>query len=380
MEVTRNNTVGTVLLSNYIIFKESKMSAKDLIKQYNDAVEAEERARAQKLAEEIQAALETFLEFCRIWLGDLWDEFRPGEVKFSEKTGYGRSGVLFRLPVSFMGIRGDIEADYLFGAQNQSPWNGTKIDFGYLHADTAGPLGVKLDLRVDNNNKAREIEPRDMGHLLAKIERCVPILLEKERQELEKARADALEFYGQNLTWIVDQVNIRVEKFPDLEHQIRAAGAKAIEEIAAAVREREEQNMLFQAMQEERDRLGRMADYAWESPFTVYQIKFGVHIGDGEGGAEVYAESIYTLEEDPDSDGYYRAFDQGKLSRKIRPEHRLSTEVITIRNCKDAPYELKRFIELTSKRIPEVTAMVYLPPVQFFTFDMEEVEGAMEAE
>lgn len=349
------------------------MNAKDLIKEYDETAQAEENARKQAYALTIENARETFLRLCRIWLGELWDEFQPGEIKYREITSYSRPYLSLSLPISFMGIPGEIEGHYTFSVRPSETWSCLQINF-----DNLGARNLFVNL-----NEGAPANPRDLGRLLSAIEKYAPIRAENERQALEKRRADALKFYGQNLhhiSTIGKEVEERIVEFPDMETEIRAAAAKVILSIAEAEKERQAQEIQYAKEQEERRRLSKLGELAWASPFTVYKISFGAFIGDGEGGMELYAESIYTLEPDPDHDGYYLAFSEGVLRRKIRPEHVLSTEEITITNQKDAPYEIKRFVELRSKELPEVTAMVYLPARQFFVFDIEEVGAMLDGE
>lgn len=355
------------------------MKVIELIEKYNQEVEEDARKRARDREERIAAAKAKFQEFCRIWLGDFWDDFQPGEVEV--KADPHSNSIRLFLPISFMGYDGDLHAVHNLYEKFSNPWGDSQIDFGWIDTGDNRKAGW-VNLSIEKDGTTKPIPFDALGELLSDIARGAPIREENKRKRLEEERANALVFDVPSLQRIMEQVSVRVEKFPDMEHLIRAEGARAIEAIAAATRAREEEMARFQAMQEEGNRIEKLSLQAWDRPFLIYAISFGAYAGDGEGGADVYKETIYTLQEDPDSDGYYTAFSEGRLSRRIRPAHILSTEIIKVKSLKDAPYEARYCLDITSKKYPEVSKYVVLPPVQFWpeSFDFDVAEKESEAE
>ena len=123
--------------------------------------------------------------------------------------------------------------------------------------------------------------------------------------------------------------------------------------------------------------LESMAARAWKKPFTLFRVEYGAFV-DTDG--DTITRSFYTFQDAPFEDGYWAALEGGKPSRRIRPNHILSLEELTITSQGEAPYEAKRYIQIRSKHVEGASAFVYLPPLDVFAFDIESIAEEMAAE
>jgi hypothetical protein len=344
------------------------MNARTLIDQYNQTVQEEKQLEQQRKTEIFQRGMEQFKLNCAGWLGELVTEFQIGDPTFRESTNWNSNDVRFNLPVSFMGIPGDIEQR--LNVQT-SQWDVAKLDFGTLHFSRDSYFSASLNLYLGADNEAISPNPRDMGHLLAKLEQYLPIKQENERKYNEIRKQDLLNFQHYTVPGISAKLREAIKEFPEMADQFKAAAEAALREEEETERRRDEENRHYQEIAQEREKLQGVAARAWDMPFTLYLVTYGAYVDDGSEDGDVLTRTFYSVDEGPQEDGYWYALENGKTTRQIKPNHVMSIERIEVTSEAECPYDAKRHVELKSKTVEDASAYVNLPPVDVFAFDIE---------
>ena len=350
-------------------------TARTLIDQYKMTVQEEEQVRQQLEADVITQAQERFGLNCRTWLGELWDEFLIVGIESQRFTAWNSNPVKFILTVGFLGARGAIEQS--FDLQRKC-WESAKLDFGNLQFPGGAWCNTELHLYMDGNYNAIVPGSRDLGHLLAKLEEYQPIRDENHRLQSERRKRDLLDFSNNTRQEITIQLIKGLKEFPDLTDQLQENAGAAMRAVGEVERKNQEENRHYEQVTQERESLQKMAHLAWRKPFTLYLVSYGVALENGEEG-DYYTRNFYSFDDKSEGDGYWRALENGKPTRRIRPIHVLSIEQVTVTSLADAPYEAKRYIDLASKRVEGASTTVYLPPAEVFAFDIEAMSEEMAA-
>jgi hypothetical protein len=346
------------------------MNARTLIDQYNLKVQEEQQLEHQKKNEAFQRGMEQFKLNCEGWLGELMTEFEIGDPTFRESTTWNSNDVYFILPVSFMGINGTIEQRLNTRSEQ---WDVAKLDFGTLHFSRDSYFSACVHLYLGPENKAVSPNPRDLGHLLAKLEEYLPIMQENQRKYNEIRKQDLLNFQHYTPEGTRRKLQEAIAEFPEMADQFKAAAEAWLREVEETERKRQEENHHYEEIRRECENLRELASRAWAMPFTLYRVTYGAYVDDGSEDGDVLTRLFYSVDEQPQEDGYWYALENGKPTRQIKPNHVMSIERIEVASEAEAPYEGKRHIELKSKRIEGASTYVSLPPYEVFVFDMDEL-------
>jgi hypothetical protein len=337
------------------------MKIEALVQSYESKKQEERLEEEVKLKETTEKALEVFLDKARQNLGEIYDEVSPGEAKaVYGKVSHLMYGLNIYIPITLRGVKGEIRQSYIMHNAGKHEWDTMRITFDGTGADMVLPASE-----------------RDAAHFFSRILR-IAADRETEKEKKNKQLLEAhLDFSRLNEIGVENQLRTAIELFPDHEPDFRQA-ADAQRVILAAAAEKKLISQLAQELENsERDQLQILANYAWDRPFHLFKVTYGARMDDD---GEVHTSHIYTLNEMPLQNGYWNAFADGALKRWIRPSHVISIEQVTVIGEEDAPYEIKRYINLQSKNLSDVSKSVYLPAKELFAFDYDQVVVAVEAE
>lgn len=222
------------------------------------------------------------------------------------------------------------------------------IEFGDSAAWRMG-AAIKLDYpkdRASANPIVRIVEPA----ILSELGQLFHLLSMRAADDAAKARtieADKF-FYGR----IYDlQTAAEIFAFYRDEYVPRyGADAARVKAIQGEIAKRAE-NLRYQAerdaeqarqaearavYQARTDAAQAEADALWH-PFTVYRIEYGAVVSDGDGSSGPALDNVYTLEAEPDAEGWYRRVVTGKVTR-VRIPGRVLVEEIKVETPGQARY------------------------------------------
>lgn len=349
------------------------MKSQQLIAQFEQTIKAEKDAKESVFNAKIAAAKSTFESSCLRHLGDLKDELNPSEVEFRfGSNGHRENSIaVFTMKVSFMFLAGTIEQTYRIA---EDKWDSARLDFGLLRLSKDHLFQAYVDL------PATDLQ---IGQILAMVARYAPIRAERIAHDLEDQLKRFMDFGNiwaeQN---VVQHLNAGIEAFPDSAEALQEQARTAANRIQARRREEEEKQLAYDLVESERAQLSRMQEYAWSKPFDVFKVEYGAHVindCEDDDAPLTITKSFYTNMQEADADGYWSAFENGKLSRHIKPINIISVEIIHIADYDQAPFELRRQVDLQSKAMTDVRLWTYLPAAEFFTFDYDEIKIALES-
>jgi hypothetical protein len=344
------------------------MKIEEMIEQYDKGNAERIEAEKKQLQELIADRRGIFERYAKLCLGDLWDQLSPKGTEVSLRNH--NSGADFRIPVSWNNASGFISQGINF---EDSKWSKIFLDFGQ---STDGKHAIFLKEELTGLGTP----VFHLGQLFSDLKKCVEYSEEQRLIRRERNIFQALDFAGYGEEGIAHKLKTSLEEYPELAEKIQANAAARRKELADIADRKLHEQLAYELRQSEEAQLQLLADYAWNGPFVIYRIDYGARI-DGvlEDGGEFYTDHLFTLDPLPNADGYYSAFGKGEYKRLIKPEHIIATEILTITNVGEAPLDLRRFIELQSKNISDVSIMVYLPARELFVFDYDQIQVAVEA-
>ncbi len=329
--------------------------AQSIIDQYLSADQARQKARADGLARIEKETIARFSDNCRIWLGDLWDEFQPGDVSF-EWTKEQDAFMLF-LPISWQGVNGAIQGGSYQVQSSRHYYGNTpapKLSFEIVRfqGDSYGKWGKSIELphewlQEDAVYRCFAKSAPDsliIGELLASAlfaRQAHEAGLEAKRQEERKHDIGMYENWICT-SWEEDQISHNLElalnALPDLIGRWQSLADQQRQCIEKRERDRiqdeAKEAARKQARQAERDRLEAIA-LARFSPFVVYRVTYGARTEGGPEDEDYYTDNCYTLASAPDPDGWWTVVSHGKASRARLPNV-IRVDEIAINTPEDA--------------------------------------------
>lgn len=334
------------------------MKIEELIEKY-ESEELERNAdKARKYAEVLAEAKKIFEEKARSNLGDLWNELLPKGTEFN--TSDNSVEIRFSMDISYENYIGVVRQTF---NTNRNTWASMTMSFGYW-------AGKHLEISFP-------ILPDDIGKFFSRVKRTIAEKAAAEQFSKERDLSNLMDFSHLSEEGVAGRLEEALRRFPEHKNTFeeKAAAQRLIIEKEAEKKLREE--LAYELHMSEEEQLGLLVDFAWNGPFHIYRIDYGAHI-DGDG-TEVYTDHLFTLEPKPNASGYFRAFGDGQYLRLIKPQNILATEIITITKAGEAPNELRRFTELKSKVVDDVSILCFLPPLELFAFDYDQVRVVVES-
>jgi hypothetical protein len=334
-----------------------------------ESFQKEQKARrAKETVDRIGAIAKAEIEFSNRameYLGEILGELNPGSVTHRFIRPSSTNEVSFELPVSFQGRAGRV-------TQTKSDLYATGwgfdmyIDFGYMDGkDVYSALIIKLPA-----------ESKDLGYLFATITERLEWQKKQHEQQREQERIEAMNFHGFSEEGVANKLFVVLKEYPEDREQIEAAAASRRAQLAQKAQERLTLQLARELKASEEAQLESIRDYAWHTPFEVIKVRYGAKIDSEEG--IVYTDHFYTIDLTPGNDGYWRAFQAGQLKGRIQPTNMISKERVVITTPAETPDDLRRWITLESKVVKDVSIGTFIPPIELFAFDYDELRVAVE--
>jgi hypothetical protein len=353
----------------------------EYIKAYVDKAKAEAKAKAAAIAGVERSALERFTESCRTWLGDLWDEFDPGEPVLQW------DGEVFKmtLPIIWNEVEGgifsgwighgayrpsdrnkpfiwfEIKRCYSSGYNNPKNWKG-KVDLQFEEFVEEG--GVKI-------TRAQPVDPLEMGELLAKTYQAKKTSdealeqLRAEDQERQIARLEADFGYRHDPQAVSKHLAECLEKYPELEEKWQVLANKRSQHLLKEQQEEAEKKAEWDRIEAERqaehERLMEKKAALFR-PFTIYKVVYGARM---DGEEDWYTQDVHTIAPDPDESGWWTVPDHGQIKR-MKLMNVLSVEEIRVESEDDIPWGISEPAWLRSEKFDDVSVNYRVVPEALF--------------
>lgn len=349
--------------------------SQQLVKEYMEMCAGIEAANEAYRMERVHQAVPAFEENCRVWLGDLWEEFHPEDIELKWDSGEYHY-YWMNLPVTWEGIEGhiysgDCSNNYRGGTPRQP-------DLVFFIEDGRGQKRqFNLDLPAAHPAKAQKLDyayqasgmpdPLKLGKFLfeALNERNIA---QKAAEEYKQSHRNNMlnqwinGFYSNNLN-TEDQVKARLaralEAFPEEESRLRKAAADRLSQLEAEAKATAEFEARQLAIDAEKERLIAQATASFR-PVTFYRVEYAGRVRDEEG-SEIGLFSVYTTSPTPEADGWYREIYHGEIKKVLIPNV-AKVEEIHAADLSQVPHEMTVGNVLNSESFEYVSEYVHTLP------------------
>lgn len=353
---------------------EEKKSVQDLIDKFNAGLKAEKEAKQSDEDQLVETNKLIFIEKCKDGLGALINEFELGEVK-GKMLSQGDQ-ISYIMDLTFKGVPGQIATRCNKPRVAAKSWNNIDLEFKLIRT-ISGMVSPEIHLPADDMKWGAMFQ-----YLVTHIQ-----LTEEHEKQMQANRLQVI-LHDMPLWRSAELVNKKlaeaIEEFPDHATEIQKLASDRLKEIAAEDEAKKIEQLAIELRESEEEQLKRMVNYAWNRTFRVFKVSYGamMQVACEDDEREVHVESFFTFSDQPLADGYWPAFSNGELTRRIKPTHIISVEIITIDGNQaryNFSYDLqRRGITIQSKNMTDVSINASLPPREIFLFDYDQVLIAIE--
>lgn len=343
------------------------MKIEELIEEHEADLAAKAKEQKQKMNDLIETKKLEFQQQAKTAAGDLWDQLSPREV-ISSLSDHERE-IRYEIPVTW-GKTGFIRQAFCFHTQK---WDRMYLDFGY---GNDGSQAVTLCVELPNDDKR-------LGYLFSDMKRCSEHQKKLEAAHKERDVNQLLNFSNLNEKAVEERLKAAIEKYPEFKMEFTEQAEKQRTIIAQETEKMLKAHLAYELVQSEKEQLEHLVEFAWRGPFELIKVKYGANVQGNEDYISVHTEHFYTLMTEDKAlvnEGYYRAFEDGKYTRRVRPVNIISYDRVTISGMGDVPDDLRRWIVLESKVVKDVSIHTFIPPIELFAFDYDQLRVAVEAE
>lgn len=342
------------------------MKIDELIEKHQQAVAEDVAEKANKLQALIADKQVIFQNDAKRHARDLWDQLRPeGTLLYLTDR---KDEIRYEIPVSWGGRGGSIKQSYDIRSEK---WSNLHLTFGYL---SDGSKTHTFELNLPATDQA-------FGAFFSLLQKC--LVFNEEAEKVIKARdlKILLDFSHLNENGVDNRLKDAVARFPEHEEDFIKKAEEQLAILEQEAGKRLINQLAFELASSEREQLGLLAEYSWRGPFMIHKVVYGARMSGNENDdLGAYTDHFYTMMDTPYSSGYWQAFQNGEYRRHIKPVNVISIETIIIKSNGEAPEDLRRWTNLYSKVVKDVSIGTFLPPQELFNFDYDALRVAMEAE
>lgn len=344
------------------------MNAESLIMLYRTSIMEREAERARRMDGIRQRAVEKFSANCRTWLGDLWEEFAPGDARVEWDDR--RQTYRLVLPLIWSGVNG-----WIITIQDGRPRRAKLL----FRIHDSGPSFTSWEQFIELPSDIREItdpmeysevasgpaDPMALGELLdaalqakSEHEEYLRTREEKEKSKRFGELLGAISDSWRNHNYLDRAVQAALEEFPDREGEIRQAEGDVRWRITAAESAAAEQKAFEREAALALERLEQQAE-AMFRPFTIYRVTYGAR---SEGEVDFYTEDCYTAGPEPDENGWWMQLKNGDV-RHVMLANVIKVEKIHVPDRGGAPSGVCKMEYLHDEKYGVSTRAIIPPEV-----------------